>query len=114
MDISENARALLTKFQNLQQQQQMLLAQKENLNMQNAEAKAALEEVKKSGGKLFKVVGPVMLASEKADIEKELAEKIETSELRIKSIEKQEKIIGTSLEDIQESIRKELPAAGGG
>ena len=114
MEISENARELLTKFQNLQQQHQMLLAQKESLSMQYAEAKAALEEVKKSEGKLFRVVGPVMLGSKKADIEKDLSERIESSELRIKSIEKQEKIMMTKLEDIQEAIRKELPAAGGG
>ena len=95
----------LNEMQNIQQQLQVLLMQKQNISMQVNEIKTALDEVKKTtSDDLFEIVGTVMLKRKKTELETSLKEKQEFLDLRLSSIEKQI----TKLTERSKELQKEL------
>lgn len=85
-----------------------LLVQKQVFQLEIAETTSSLEELKKSKGDVFKIVGSLMIRAEKIGLEKELVKKKELLELRIRSIEKQEKEIKEKTEKIRTDLLKRL------
>ena len=73
---------MLVQMQTLQTQYQTIALQKETLALQKIETEKALEELKKTKDKedVFKIVGPVLVKSTKADLVKELSDKKEMTE----------------------------------
>ena len=80
----------IAKLQTLEQNIQNYSLQKQNFQSQLIEVDNALYELKKSKGQAYKIVGAVMIASEKEDLTKDLESKKEIINLRIKTLEKQE------------------------
>jgi prefoldin beta subunit len=106
--MSDEVQKLLEQAQVYQQQMQGVITQKEALSMQAMEIARALEELKKSKEtEVYKLSGPVLIKSNKADVEKDLKEKKETIDLRIKTLEKSE----TRLKEKVEELRKKLTDA---
>jgi len=107
------AQQLIVQMQAFQQQYQTLNIQREALSLQKIETEKALEELKKAKDKeeVFKIVGPVLVKSTKSELVKELGEKKETGELRLKSLEKQEERIREKLEEIQKKLEEYLKGA---
>ena len=104
------------KIQNLQAMEQglqQLLLQKQTFQAQLMEIESAQEEIKKSET-VYKIIGSIMLKADRQSMEKELKEKSETLNLRIKNIEKQEesahekakKLRGEVLEEIKDKQSK--------
>jgi len=113
-EISPEAQKLLMKFQTLQQQFQAVAMQKETFTMQKVELGKAVEELKTSNtDDVYKTVGPILIKSTKVDLEKELGEKLETIDLRLKSLETQEETFKEKLKENQEAIQKALVGAMG-
>ena len=81
----------------LEQNLQQLFLQKQAFNMELSETETALEEIKKSGDEIFKIVGQLMIKSEKKKIEEELVQKIKLLQLRCNSLDKQEKIFSDKI-----------------
>ena len=103
--ITPEAQQILLELQTFQQQMQTVLIQKETLNIQNMEIDKALEELKKVKNEdVFKAVGPILIKSEKKELEKELNEKKETIDLRLKSLQKQENRMKERLEESQKKL----------
>ncbi len=69
--------------------------------MELSETKDALKELESSHGDVFKVIGQIMIKSDKLKIKEEMLSKIKIFEVRMKELEKQE----TSLSDRIEKIR---------
>ena len=71
--------------------------------MQNMEIEKALEELKKASEKddVYKAVGPILIKSNKKDLEKEMEERKETISLRIKSLEKQDDKLKEKMREAQ-------------
>jgi len=90
----------------LEQNLQQLLLQKQAFNMELSETETALEEIKKSGEEVFKIVGQIMIKSEKKKIEEELLQKIKLLQMRCNSLDKQEKIFVDKIESIRKEILK--------
>lgn len=88
----------------LEQNLQNLLLQKQAFQMEISETKSARREVEASNDDVFKIIGQLMIKSDKLRILDELSNKEKLLDLRIKSLEKQEKAF---LEKI-ESLRKEI------
>lgn len=107
------AQQSIIQMQAFQQQYQTLNMQREALSMQKIESEKALEELKKTKDKedVFKIVGSILVKSTKAELTKELGEKKETTELRLKSLEKQEERIREKLEEIQKKLEEYLKGA---
>ncbi|MFH1801305.1 MAG: prefoldin subunit [archaeon] len=88
----------------LEQNIQNFLFQKQAFQIELTETRAALEEIEKSGDEVFKIIGQLMIKSEKPKIKKELLDKEKALNLRMKTIEKQE----NSIKERLNGIRKEI------
>ena len=103
MKTEEKIQQLQTLEQNLQQ----LLLQKQTFQAQLLEAESAQEEIKKSDT-IYKVLGGIMIKSEKEVVEKELKEKNETLLLRIKNTEKQEGSLKEKVQKLRGEVLEEI------
>jgi len=93
----------LAQMQLIQQNLQNILLQKQQFQMQLNEIDSALLELKNTE-KAYKIVGNLMISSKKEDLEKDLAEKKKTIELRLKTFESQEEKFKKKVEDMQKSV----------
>jgi len=109
LKITPEAQQILIELQTFQQQMQTVLIQKESLSIQNIEIEKALDELKKATTEdVYKAVGPILIKSTKKELEKELGEKKETVDLRIKSLQKQEDRLKDKLKESQEKFEEFL------
>ena len=107
--LSPEAQRVLIELQTFQQQMQTVLIQKESLNIQSMEIDRALEELNKTGhDDVYKAVGPILIKSTKKELNKELNERKETIELRLKSLQKQENRLKEKLKESQERFEEIL------
>ncbi len=103
----ENDKELIEQFQTLQQQLQTILIQKENIKLQHLETEKALDELMKADLKeAYKIAGPIMVKKDAGEIKKELGEKIEDLELRLKTVEKTEERITSRLKEMEPKLRR--------
>jgi prefoldin beta subunit len=90
----------------LQQQLRNVVLQKEALKIQVNEIESALEELKKTEEEtVYKVVGNIMVKKKKDEVEKELNEIKEDSELKISSLENFEKDLIKRIKGIEEKLK---------
>ena len=95
----------LEQAQVFQQQLQSLSMQKDAMNSQLMEIKNAITELGSSTGEVYKIAGPILVKSAKADVEKDLAEKQEMVSLRIKTLDGQEKLVREKLDKLAEKLK---------
>jgi prefoldin beta subunit len=116
ISLSPEAQQTLLQIQTFQQQLQNTLIQKETLNLQKLEIEKALEELEKIDEKkdVFKVVGPILVKSDKKDVEKDLKEKLETINLRLKTLDKHEEKLKEKIKEKQEKLQHILRNLGAG
>jgi prefoldin beta subunit len=111
--LTPEAQQILIELQTFQQQMQTILIQKETLNVQSMEMDKALGELKKATTEdVYKAVGPILIKSNKKDLDKELTERKETIDLRLKSLQRQEDRIKEKLKEAQEKLEEFLKAQG--
>ncbi|MCK5150139.1 prefoldin subunit beta [Candidatus Pacearchaeota archaeon] len=94
----------IQEMQFLEQNLQNLLLQKQAFQMELSETQAALKEIKNSGEEIFKIIGQLMIKTNKEKIEKELLDKEKILGLRTKTIEKQENSLKEHLDKVREEI----------
>ncbi len=96
----------LSQFQQVQQQAQALMMQKQQLEIAMHETDKALEEIAKlkDGDTIYKSIGGILAKAERADVETELKERKETLNLRIKTLERQEKRVVTRMNEMRDKI----------
>ena len=99
--------AKVQKLQLLEQNAQQLLAQRQQFQQSLLEIESALGELDKTK-EAYKIIGNIMVATEKEDLKKDLAQKKESMELRIKTLEKQETEVKEKAKKLQEEVLKEL------
>ena len=105
----------LAKLQQTQQNLQMILAQKQQLELDQLETGKALEELNKADDNdaVFKHAGTILIKSNKKDLIEELEEKKELAKTKSSLLAKQEERLKTSLKEqeskIQEMIKKPSP-----
>jgi prefoldin beta subunit len=114
-NISPKVQNQLSMLQQLQQQLQTILQQKAQYELAVREAKRAQEEIKDSADDavMYMSVGTVMMQKKKEVVDAKLTDKVETLELRIKSLEKQEKMMQGKFEQLQGQIKAALESKGG-
>jgi len=108
MNLDKEMQAKLQEMQIIEQNLQNLLMQKQQFQFELSESTSAIDEVKKSSDDVFKVVGQVMIKAKKSDVEKELEDKINLFNLRLKSIDKQEDLLRKKFEELQTEISGKL------
>lgn len=104
--MNEEEKKLISDFQTLQQQLQNVLVQKETLKLQLLDIEKALEELNKTKEKEgYKIVGNVMIKKSVEEIKKDLENKKDDLNVKIKSLEKIEQKLTEKLKDIQEKLK---------
>ncbi|MCX8159027.1 MAG: prefoldin subunit beta [Candidatus Pacearchaeota archaeon] len=104
MDIDSNTEKKISDLQFLEHSMQGFIMQKQTIQIELNETNNAIDEVKKSKGDLYKLIGNILLKSDRENLLKELEEKKNLLDLRIKSIEKQEKILNEKIEKSKKEI----------
>lgn len=114
MEVPQNIQHQLGQFQQVQQQAQAITMQKQTVEIQIKESQTALDELKKTeeGAEVFKTAGNLLIKVNREEMLEELVEKIETLELREKTITRQEERIMKKLEDMQSSLQEAMKEAG--
>ena len=105
--MEENTQQQIQQLQLAEQSMQTLLMQKKQFQTQIMEIDNALKELKTTE-KAYKIVGSIMVEGKKEDLIKDLQLKKETTELRIKTIEKQENNIKEKTSKIQKEVMDSL------
>ncbi len=100
----------LQRLQNLQNTLQQLLVQKQRIEIEMMESDKALETLKEVTGdsKVYKSVGAVLVERPRDDVVKELEERKEFLDMRMKVIVKQEDKTREKMTGLQETLQKEL------
>ncbi len=93
----------IEQLQLLEQNLQSFLVQKQQFQMQLSEVTSALENLKDSK-KTYKIIANVMIDAKKEDLEKELKQKKEMLEIRLKNLEKQEESIREKSQKLQKEV----------
>lgn len=98
----------IAKLQLIEQNMQQFLMQKQNFNAQLMEVKNALREIEETKGKSYKIVGNIMVASDKDKLKEDLENKTDILNIRIRNIKKQEQNLKEQAENIQKEVMNEL------
>lgn len=101
-------REQLTRLQQLQQNLQAILMQKQQLEAESVEIEKATEELKKSEQDevVYKSVGPLLIKTKKEDTLKELDEKKDLSNTRLVVLGKQETRVKENLKEVENKINE--------
>ncbi len=98
----------IQEMQFLEQNFQNLILQKQAFQMELSETISALKEVEKAGDEIFKIIGQLMIKTDKSKTKKELEDKKKVLGLRVKAIEKQESSLKEQLEKLREEVIKSV------
>ena len=105
----------LSRLQQLQQNLQAIMMQKQQVEIEIVETDRALEELKKIGTQdpVYKSAGPILIKSQKEDLIKELGEKKELSNTRVMVLAKQETRVKDNLKEVENKINQMIRGAAG-
>jgi|SRR3989338_7267689 len=102
----------IAQLQMLEQNIQNLLMQKQTFQTQIIEIDTALEELNKSKGSAYKIIGAIMVSTDKDSLKKDLDSKKEIVTLKIKSLEKQENQLREKAAKLQEEVLSQIKNKG--
>lgn len=108
MEIPQETSKKIQELQALEQALQGILMQRQALQMEQNEVSSALSELSRSGDEVYKIVGGIMIKSDRKALIKELEEKKKVSEVRLSSMERQEKLTEEKSSSLREEIQKSL------
>jgi prefoldin beta subunit len=106
-EISQETEQKISQLQLYEQGLQSILAQKQQFQSQSVEIDSALKELELTD-QAYKIVGNIIVASKKEVLKKDLESKKETTNLRVKTLEKQEDQIRDKAKKIQEEVSKNI------
>jgi prefoldin beta subunit len=101
----------IVQLQQLQQQLQMIVGQRSQLEAKEREISSTLEELEKAkkDTPIYKSIGTLLIRSDnKDDLKKELDEHKETISVRIKTLKKQEKTLNERYQSLGEKLSDAL------
>lgn len=96
----------MQEMQMLEQNLQNILMQKQSFQMEFSETQSSLKEIKEAKGDVFKVIGQLMIKTDKTKMEEELTNKEKIIDLKIQTLEKQEEKLSEKLSKIRDEMLK--------
>ncbi len=103
MSLGKEAQESIQRLQMFEQNLQALNMQKQQFQAQLFEVEGALKEIATSPV-VYKLVGGIMIGADKDSLQKELQSKKELFELRVQTLEKQEKQLKEKAKKLQEEV----------
>lgn len=116
-EMSPKLQNQIAQFQQLQQQLQTVVSQKFQMEAQLREVTNTLEELGKveDDTPIFRNVGSLLIkANDKESVVSEIEDDKETLEIRVKTLNRQEKQMREKFQTMQEQIQKALGSGAGG
>ena len=113
-EISPKLQNQIAQFQQLQQQLQSVMSQKIRMDDLLKEMAMTIEETKKAEADavVYKSVGSLMIkVADTPALLKEIEEDKETTEIRVKSLDRQEKMLKEKFQSVQEQLNRALGGA---
>ena len=98
----------LQELQILEQNLDHILMQKQTIQLELSEISNALQEIKNSNDEVYRVMSSIMVKADKEKLSKDLEEKEKLLTLRSESIEKQEKMFESKLDELRKEAQKDL------
>ena len=117
LSIPPQVQEQLAELQQLQQTLQVVITQKQQLELELSDTERALGELEKLTDKtvIYKSIGALLVKSNRQSVTKELIERKELLNTRVTVLAKQEERARSKLKDLQQSIQERLkPAAESG
>lgn len=111
MTVSKETEEKIKQLQLSEQSLQALQSQKQSLQMQLMEIDSALKEIENSE-EAYRIIGNVMVLTNKPELQDELGSKKETIELRVKSIDRQESATSEKAAAMQKEVMEEMKNDG--
>ena len=112
--MAEDIQQKVMEFERNRNQLLGVSAQKQQLQLQSQTFKVTLEELEKTKEKqVYKAVGNILLLSDTVKVKKELKEKKESADLRLKTLQKQEESLVNKLNKLKSDTEAVQRAAGG-
>ncbi|USS41371.1 prefoldin subunit beta [Thermococcus aggregans] len=114
-NIPPQVQALLGQLESYQQQLQLVIQQKQRIQVELNDAKKALEEIEQveEGAPIYKTVGTLIVRSTKEKALEELKEKVETLEVRLRALERQEQKLNEKIKELTQQIQSSLRGTAG-
>jgi len=114
-NIPPQVQALLGQLESYQQQLQLVVQQKQKIQVELNDAKKALEEIEKVKEEtpIYKTVGTLIVRATKAKALEELKEKVETLGVRLRALERQEQKLNEKIKELTQQIQSSLRGAAG-
>jgi prefoldin beta subunit len=105
----------VSRFQQLQQNLQAIMMQKQQVELESVEIDRALEDLGKASPEdtVYKSAGPLLIRAKKEDISKELEEKKELAKTRLMVLSKQETRVKENLKEVENKINQMIRGAQG-
>jgi len=109
-EIPANLQEELAKLQQLQQTLQIIVSQRQQVEMELTDTDKALEELKKMGDDaiIYKSVGMLLVKKDKESVTKDLTERRELLSVRASVLGKQEERTREKLRELQQQIQSRL------
>ena len=106
-ELSKETQEKISQLQMMEQALQNSALQRQQFSAQLLEIDSAINELN-STKKAYKIIGNIMVSAQKDDLSKELEKKRETFELRIKTLENQEKRFSEKAKSMQEELMQDI------
>ena len=105
----------ISRLQQLQQNLQAIMMQKQQIEAESIEIEKATEELKKieEADVVYKNVGPLLIKTKKSDTLRELEEKRELSNTRLMVLGKQETRVKENLKEVENKINEMIKVGQG-
>ncbi|MFC6731859.1 MULTISPECIES: prefoldin subunit beta [unclassified Haladaptatus] len=112
-NLPPEAQEKLEELQGLQQTAQQVATQKQTAESSLQEAKAALEELENvdEDATMYREVGELFIQTTYEEAKENLSDKVDTLEIRVETLTKQEDRVESQFEELQEELQQML---GGG
>jgi prefoldin beta subunit len=96
----------LKKYQQVRESLEAVALEASAINQSLAEYELALKEAQKSSGKLYKLVGSLLIEVSKEEAEKEIKEKQEELRLRLEMLKKKNEKLIQMENELREKLQK--------
>ena len=107
MDVAKETQDKINQLQNIEQNLQVLLSQRQQFQMQLIELESAETELGTTDV-AYKIVGNIMVKMPKDQLKKSVMEKKESLMLRVKTLENQEEKLKNQSQDLQKEVLKKV------
>lgn len=106
--MDQETQAKIQELQGMEQNLHNLVMQKQAFQMELTETENALTEISKSDDDIFKLVGNIMIKTDKKKTEEDLTKKKDLLALRLKSIDSEEKDLTKNAEALKADVMAKI------